>query len=104
MHIKRDRIFAVLVLLPSLILIGAFVYGFIVRTDWPLTAVSAVLLAWIVLGRPLGPVPLAFGYQEMHGFNLAVVGAIVAAVWQYSGYTMAPYYAGLRGLAVEVHG
>jgi len=28
---------------------------------------------------------------------------IIAAIWQYSGYTMALYYAGLRGLPVEVH-
>lgn len=73
------------------------------RTAWPLTAVSAVLLAWIVLGRSLGLVPLVLGYEETHGFNLAVIGVIIAAIWQYSGYTMALYYAGLRGLPVEVH-
>ncbi len=41
-------------------------------------------------------------YPEPHGFSLALVGVILAAVWQMSGYTMALYLAGLRGIPVEV--
>ncbi len=41
-------------------------------------------------------------YPELHGFNLAFVGIIVAAVWQMSGYTMALYLAGLTGVPVEL--
>jgi glucose/mannose transport system permease protein len=31
-------------------------------------------------------------------FNVALVAVIIAAVWQYSGYTMAMWLAGLRGI------
>jgi glucose/mannose transport system permease protein len=37
-------------------------------------------------------------YPETHGFNVAFVGIVIAAVWQMSGYTMALYLAGLRGV------
>lgn len=39
---------------------------------------------------------------EVHGFNLAMVGIILAAVWQMSGYMMAMYLAGIRGIAEEL--
>ena len=41
-------------------------------------------------------------YPEPHGFNLAFIGIIMAAVWQMSGYTMALYLAGLRGIPGEL--
>ena len=44
----------------------------------------------------------ALPYAETHGFNLALVPIIVAAVWQMSGYTMALYLAGLRGVPEEL--
>ncbi|NQS88807.1 sugar ABC transporter permease, partial [Patescibacteria group bacterium] len=31
------------------------------------------------------------------------VGIIIVAVWQYSGYTMALYLAGLRGIGEDLH-
>lgn len=39
---------------------------------------------------------------ETHGFNVAFVGIIIAAVWQLSGYTMSMYLAGLRGIPEEL--
>jgi glucose/mannose transport system permease protein len=41
-------------------------------------------------------------YPEPHGFNLATLGIIIAAVWQYSGYTMAMFLAGLQGLPAGI--
>jgi glucose/mannose transport system permease protein len=41
-------------------------------------------------------------FPQMHGFNVAFVGIIIAAVWQMSGYTMALYLAGLRGIPGEL--
>lgn len=41
-------------------------------------------------------------FPEYHGFNLALIGIAVAAVWQMSGYTMALFLAGLRGIPDEV--
>ena len=58
-----------------------------------------MLLLWaFAFGQGLRLLP----YPEVHGFSLALVGVILAAVWQMSGYTMALYLAGLRGIPVEV--
>ncbi|GGJ29362.1 carbohydrate ABC transporter permease [Deinococcus roseus] len=59
-----------------------------------------VLLVWgIIWGRNaewLYPIP------EDHGFNLAFIGIIIAAVWQMAGYTMALYLAGIRGIPEDL--
>lgn len=64
------------------------------------SGVALLLLVWLLLGGPqmlpVLPVP------EQHGFNLAFIGIIIAATWQLSGYTMAMYLAGLRGIPVEL--
>ena len=39
---------------------------------------------------------------ETHGFNLAMVGIVIATVWQMSGYMMAMYLAGIRGISQEL--
>lgn len=39
---------------------------------------------------------------EYYGFNIALVGVLLAAVWQMSGYTMAMYLAGIRGVPEEL--
>jgi glucose/mannose transport system permease protein len=58
-----------------------------------------LLVAWAaIFGRTWKPLP----FDEPHGFNLAFTGIIIAAVWQMSGYTMALYLAGLRGISVEM--
>lgn len=36
------------------------------------------------------------------GFNAALIGIIIAAVWQMSGYTMAMFLAGIRGIPEEL--
>ena len=41
-------------------------------------------------------------YREEFGFNLALLGVILAAVWQMSGYTMAMYLAGIRGISEDL--
>ena len=46
--------------------------------------------------------PPILPFKEPHGFKLATIGIIIAAIWQYSGYTMALYLAGLRGLPVSI--
>ena len=50
----------------------------------------------------LGRTWMILEFPEPHGFNLAFIGIIIAAVWQMSGYTMALYLAGLRGVSVEL--
>lgn len=96
--------------LPLLVAVGAFVVLLIV--SWRLwrkrskgAAVVAAVpaagsLLWIVSGVAAKTDLLP--YPEHHGFNLALVGIVLAAVWQMSGYTMALFLAGLRGIPDEV--
>ncbi len=58
------------------------------------------LLAWAVTGGAARLQLLPF--PEAHGFNLALVGVVIAATWQMSGYTMALYLAGLRTIPDEL--
>ncbi|MFD1732447.1 ABC transporter permease subunit [Deinococcus malanensis] len=58
-----------------------------------------MLLAWALF---VGPNLKLLAAPELHGFNLALIGIIIAAVWQMSGYTMALYLAGLRGIPEEI--
>jgi glucose/mannose transport system permease protein len=61
---------------------------------------TALLSIWILMEGPKSvPVP---EYEEIHGFNLALTGIIIAAVWQMSGYTMAMYLAGMRSIPEEL--
>ena len=62
---------------------------------------AAIMLAWA--GWMLTRAPQSPLVGEVHGFNLATVGVILVAVWQYSGYTMALYLAGLRGVSGDLH-
>ncbi len=55
-------------------------------------------LAWI--GGDI--LPKALIMEEIHGFNLATLGVILATVWQYSGYTMALYLAGFTGISQDL--
>lgn len=60
---------------------------------------AAAAVLWAVTGATkveLLPFP------EYHGFHVALVGIVLAAVWQMSGYTMALFLAGLRGIPDEV--
>ncbi len=60
-----------------------------------LGAAAALLFGWAAFGgRSVELLP----FPEMRGFNLALIGIILAAVWQMSGYTMALYLASLRGI------
>jgi len=60
---------------------------------------AALLLGWALF---VGPNLKVLPTPEPHGFNLALIGIILAAIWQMSGYTMALYLAGLRGIPEEL--
>ena len=67
---------------------------------WTGSIAILAILYTLVLHRLHPPIlPMA----EVHGFSLATIGVIIAAVWQYSGYTMALYLAGLRGLPMSLY-
>lgn len=61
---------------------------------------AAVLLAWVLSGGVANYNILA--YPEQHGLNVAIIGIVLAATWQMSGYTMALYLAGLRTIPDEL--
>ena len=62
-------------------------------------AATVAVVAWTVSAAPdIQPLP----FPEVHGFNLAFLGILVAAVWQMAGYTMALYLAGLTGISEEL--
>lgn len=64
-------------------------------------APAVILVLWAIFGQRL--IPQMLPIPEKHGFNLATIGVMIAAIWQFSGYTMALYLAGLRGIPVELH-
>jgi glucose/mannose transport system permease protein len=51
---------------------------------------------------PVVDVPEAEQAVAPKGFNAALLGIIIAAVWQMSGYTMAMFLAGIRGIPEEL--
>ena len=62
---------------------------------------GAILIAWAIFGSRY--LPAFLPCPEKHGFNLATLGILIAAIWQYAGYTMALYMAGLCGIPGHLH-
>ena len=54
------------------------------------------------VGQFLGQIGLGFLASPMFGLSAGVVSLVLAAAWQMSGYTMAMYLAGLRGISDEL--
>jgi glucose/mannose transport system permease protein len=69
------------------------------RAAWFMGCGALLGLFVAVAGSSL---PQALFMEEIHGFNLATTGIIIATVWQYSGYTMALYLAGLHGISQDL--
>ena len=62
---------------------------------WHIPADSAV-------GQSLQQIGLGFLASPLFGISAGVVSLVLAATWQMSGYTMAMYLAGLRGIPEEL--
>ncbi|TVR21256.1 MAG: sugar ABC transporter permease [Anaerolineaceae bacterium] len=82
-------------------LVIAGVLGFLQGVDfwtttvWPQT-LELDLRAFTPDAPPPGP------EADMKGFQVALTGIIIAAVWQMAGYTMAMFLAGMRGVPDEL--
>lgn len=61
---------------------------------------AALLLLWYATGGTSNFPNVE--RAENYGFNVALIGVILAAIWQMSGYTMAMYLAGIRGIPEEL--
>ena len=98
-----QNIFQVLLYVASFIMI---MVGFWVMRNDTRKALRRWLAPGIVIGALAwffgGMLPEALFMEETHGFNLATVGIIIACVWQYAGYTMALYLAGLNGVSQDL--
>ena len=97
---NRLPFYTALVVAAALVLVGVSAFRARARVrGWVALSSAAILAAWaFTLGLRWQPLP----FPELHGFNLAFVGIILAAIWQMSGYTMALYLAGLRGVPDEL--
>ncbi len=67
---------------------------------WLVAGIGIATLVWLLTGGAEKIQLLS--YPEKHGFNLAMVGIIIAATWQMAGYMMAMYLAGIRGIPDEL--
>jgi glucose/mannose transport system permease protein len=65
-------------------------------------ALALLTLAWLTFGDPRSLSGVNPERLERHGFNVALFAVVLAAGWQMSGYTMAMYLAGLRGISEEL--
>jgi glucose/mannose transport system permease protein len=65
-----------------------------------LIVLGALTLAWLLSGGADTLIELK--YPEPHGFNLALIGIIIATTWQMAGYMMAMYLAGIRGIPEDL--
>ncbi len=97
---NRLPVITALVVAAALVLVGVSAFRSRARgRGWAAMACAALLGGWaLTLGLRWQPLP----FPEPHGFNLAFIGIILAAIWQMSGYTMALYLAGLRGVPDEL--
>jgi len=90
----------------ALFLVRAMIRGHW-RTSQYIVGVGALLLillaagAWDYIWLPLDD-PETEPFIAPKGFNAALLGIIIAAVWQMSGYTMAMFLAGIRGIPDEL--
>lgn len=90
------------------IVVAVALFSLVLRSWWAgkkrraLSIFGAVLLLvlWVIFGK--GITPSILPYPETQGFNLATMGIILTAIWQYSGYTMALFLAGLRGVPTDL--
>jgi glucose/mannose transport system permease protein len=81
------------------------------RQDWRSAGFWGALAALVILVLVTGlwdrvwlplDAPEAESVMAPKGFNAALVGIIIAAIWQMSGYAMAIFTAGLRGIPQDL--
>lgn len=54
------------------------------------------------VGQFLNSIGMGWATTPYVGFSVAIISLVIAATWQMSGYTMAMYLAGLRGIPDEL--
>lgn len=92
--------------LTAMVVVGCLLYlAFLLRQGKRRAALLMSMPALAILGwyAANGPesVPNVM-FPERLGFNAALIGILIPAIWQLSGYTMAIYLAGIRGIPEEL--
>lgn len=74
------------------------------RTRGMGSAIVAALALLVLAYAFFAGIPNVTGLAtpEKQGFNVALIALVIAAGWQMSGYTMAMYLAGLRGIGEDL--
>ena len=91
-----------------MLLAGVAVYNAVEEKNWKVLLYSGVGVSLIWLIYTLGGwnefwLPLDDrAFDRTKGYNVAMNGIIIAAVWQMAGYVMALFLAGIRGIAEEL--
>ncbi len=89
-----------------IVLAGVFFFAMLrwTKTRGMGAAIMAGLALLIMAFALFAGIPNVTGLPvpEKHGFNVALIALVIAAGWQMSGYTMAMYLAGLRGIPDEL--
>ncbi len=91
-----------------ILLSGVGVYNAIYEKNWKGLAYSVVGAFLIYLFYSIGGwgsiwLPLdTRAFDTTKGYNVAMNGIIIAAVWQMSGYVMALFLAGIRGISEDL--
>lgn len=75
--------------------------GFL-KSQWFTDATVVHIAADSQLGHLLNQIGLGFLASTDIGYALAITSLVIAATWQFSGYTMALYLAGLRSIPDEL--
>ena len=75
--------------------------GFL-KSQWFTDATVLHISADSQLGHLLSQIGLGFMANTDFGYALAITSLVIAATWQFSGYTMALYLAGLRSIPDEL--
>ncbi len=92
-------------ILGGLIVLGLVIFAIILwRRGRRAPAIIAGIISLGIIGGVLVTVPIAStAFNEpRYGLNVAIIAIVIAATWQMSGYTMAIYLAGLRGIPEEL--
>ncbi len=98
-----QNLFLIFFAVIGLVFLSFFIKGLVKKEKkgrvWQIIIIAIAACYVFILQRFLPPI---LGYEERHGFNMATLGICIASIWQYSGYTMALYLAGLRGLPMSI--
>ena len=95
----------------GMIILAFMIVNYAVKGKWRASqygVIAIVIIGLVLLSGFWNNIWLPLDQPDMEtsiapkGFNAALIGIIIAAVWQMSGYTMAMFIAGIRGIPEEL--